>query len=59
MMPNQNEFIRKAAQMQVFFEEVAQRMAIETGFVQRKSKMDGACFSQALVLGCLENHKPR
>lgn len=53
-MPNQNEFTRKAAQMQVFFEDVAQQAAIETGFVQRKSKMNGARFSQTLVLGCLE-----
>lgn len=54
-MPNRSEFNRKAAQMQVFFEKEAQQVAVETGFVQRTSKMDGCCFSQALVLGCLEN----
>lgn len=53
-MPNPSEFTRKAAQMQVFFED-AQQVAIETGFVQRTSKMDGTCFSQTLVLGCLGN----
>lgn len=54
-MPTKSECIRKAEQMQVFFEEIAQEVAYETGFVQRTSKLDGTSFSQTLVLGYLDN----
>lgn len=54
-MLNKNEFSRKAAQIQVFFEQEAQDWAKETGFVQRASKMNGTIFSQTLVMGCMEN----
>lgn len=52
---SKSEFTRKAQQLQVFFSEMADTFGRETGFVQRKSKMTGACFVQTLVLGWLDN----
>lgn len=49
------EFNRKAQQLQVFFSDLANRLSRETGFVQRQSKLTGACFVQTLVLGWLAN----
>jgi len=52
---SQVEFTRKAEQLQVFFSDMAEVVSRETGFVQRGSKMNGACFVQTLVLGWLDN----
>ena len=41
--------------MQTVLTTKADKAAGETGFVQRKSKMDGASFAQTLVLGWLQN----
>lgn len=42
-----------AEAMQRVLTTTAQRVARQTGFVQRDSKLDGALFAQTMVLGCL------
>jgi hypothetical protein len=44
-----------AAVLQELLTSVADRIAGETGFVQRESKLGGAEFSQTLVFGWLAN----
>src|SRR3972149_664176 len=41
--------------MQTLLNEPADRLARETGFVQRQSKLGGAEFAQALIFGWLAN----
>jgi len=47
------EFSAKAREWQALLEGKAQILSRESGFVQRQSKMTGACFVQTLVLGGL------
>ncbi|WJW70326.1 IS4 family transposase (plasmid) [Candidatus Chlorohelix allophototropha] len=44
-----------AGNLQALFNETAQHLAVETGFRQRRSKLDGATFAKALIGGWLSN----
>lgn len=54
-MPKQQEFTRKAEQLQVFFGVMAAEIGQSSGFVQRQSKMTAIGFVQTVVLGWLAN----
>ena len=47
-----------AAAMQHVLTATATSLARSTGFVQRRSKLDGAAFTQAWVFACLANPCP-
>jgi hypothetical protein len=49
------KFTAKAHQWQALLEAKAHVLSRESGFVQRRSKMSGACFVQTLVLGWLDD----
>jgi hypothetical protein len=52
---SQTKFTAKAGLWQALLETKAHTLSRESGFVQRRSKMTGACFVQTLVLGWLDN----
>lgn len=52
---SQQEFTRKSQVMQHMLEEVAEEFSRETGFVQRRSKMNGKVFAQTMIMGWLDN----
>src|SRR3990172_5151726 len=42
-------------EIEKFFGQDVERIARETGFVQRRSKLNGLVFLQAMVFGCIEH----
>src|SRR5687767_13412908 len=52
-MPQTN-YKAESAVLQTFLEAYAEEVGEETGFVQRRSKLNSALFVQTLVLSCMD-----
>ena len=49
------EYKREKEQLQMFLGEVGEMLEEQSGFVQRRSKLDGKALVQIMTLGALEN----
>jgi hypothetical protein len=54
-MSNKDEYKRESEQMQALLGEFGELLEDQSGFVQRRSKLDGKRLVQILTLGALEN----